>query len=253
MKMFARMAVAAVAFIVAVTVFGWHSTAAQIPDEFKNLKVLPKDIGKRELVEIMRSFSLGLDVRCSECHKSTVEGSDELEDLDFASDDKSDKKTAREMMKMVGSINDQISKMNLEDPPRVQCVTCHHGVKSPRTLQAVMMREVNKGGVDAGIEHYRKLRADYYGSASYDFSPDALIEVAVDVGQSNKDFDGAVKFLNLNLEFHPNHARTYAMLGRVYLVKGDKAAAITSLEKALELDPDERSAKQLLERAKSEE
>ncbi len=253
MRMIARIAVVAAALVIAVTVFGWHTASAQIPDKFKNLKVLPKDITKRELVEIMRSFSHGLGVRCGECHKSTKEGSDRLDDLDFASDDKHEKVTAREMMKMVGSINDQIAKMELKNPPRVQCVTCHHGVKSPRTLQAVMMREMDKGGIDAAIERYRKLRDDYYGAAAYDFSPDALTEVAGDVAESKKDFDGAIKLLNLNLEFYPKDSNTYVTLGRVQLAKGDKAAAIASYEKALELDPNNRWAKQQLERAKSAE
>ncbi len=34
--------------------------AAQIPDEFKNLEVLPKDIEKRQLVEVMKSFCSAL-------------------------------------------------------------------------------------------------------------------------------------------------------------------------------------------------
>ncbi|HXV14001.1 MAG TPA: c-type cytochrome, partial [Candidatus Krumholzibacteria bacterium] len=42
---------------------------AQIPDTFTNLKVLPKDIQKAELVGIMRGFSMALNVRCTHCHK----------------------------------------------------------------------------------------------------------------------------------------------------------------------------------------
>jgi cytochrome c-type biogenesis protein CcmH/NrfG len=40
------------------------------------------------------------------------------------------------------------------------------------------------------------------------------------------------------------------MLGQVQMAKGDKAAAIASFEKALQLDPDNRRAKQMLDRAK---
>ncbi len=42
---------------------GADTAAAQIPDKFTNLKVLPKDISKGELVGIMRAFSGALGVR----------------------------------------------------------------------------------------------------------------------------------------------------------------------------------------------
>src|SRR5256886_17658174 len=38
------------------------------PDSFTNLKVLPKTIGKQELIATMRSFALGLGVRCTYCN-----------------------------------------------------------------------------------------------------------------------------------------------------------------------------------------
>ena len=39
--------------------------AAQIPDEFTNLKLLPKDIEKRQLIGTMRDWAGGLGVRCN--------------------------------------------------------------------------------------------------------------------------------------------------------------------------------------------
>ena len=48
--------------------FGASVALAQIPDKFTNLKVLPKDIAKRDLVETMRSFSMALGVTCQHCH-----------------------------------------------------------------------------------------------------------------------------------------------------------------------------------------
>lgn len=32
------------------------AATAQIPDDFKNLKVLPMDVDKRQLIEVMKSF-----------------------------------------------------------------------------------------------------------------------------------------------------------------------------------------------------
>ena len=65
---------------------------AQIPDEFSNLEVLPKDIGKRVLIERMRGFALGLGVRCAHCHVGNPDGS--LDGMDFASDEKATRRSS---------------------------------------------------------------------------------------------------------------------------------------------------------------
>ena len=66
-----------------------------IPDTFTNLKVLPPDIQKADLVAIMKAMSVGLKVRCSSCHQAT----DDLSEADFASDEKPTKIAAREMLR----------------------------------------------------------------------------------------------------------------------------------------------------------
>jgi hypothetical protein len=73
------------------------------PDSFTNLKVLPKNIGKQELIATMRGFALGLGVRCTYCHVGR-EGAP-LDSLKFASDDKRTKRAARVMIGMVNHIN----------------------------------------------------------------------------------------------------------------------------------------------------
>ncbi len=73
--------------------------AAQIPDQFTNLQVLPKDMKKQQLVDTMRGFATGLGVRCDHCHAG--EPTPDLSKMDFASDAKEAKKTARLMLQMV--------------------------------------------------------------------------------------------------------------------------------------------------------
>ena len=68
-----------------------------IPDTFTNLQVLPKDISKRDLVRIMKSFAITMEKRCSFCHVAT----DDLSQADFASDDKETKKKTRELMQFI--------------------------------------------------------------------------------------------------------------------------------------------------------
>jgi hypothetical protein len=107
--------------------------AAQVPATFTNLQVLPKDIRQRPLVDLMRSFALGLGVRCEFCHVG--EGND-LSKFDFASDARPQKLTARKMLKMLAAVNEQLA--GVGDPPapgaaKVTCFTCHRGARKPAT------------------------------------------------------------------------------------------------------------------------
>ena len=252
MRTLVRICVVATVVFAATMFLQLDSPRAQAPEEPKNLKVLPKNMTRREVVDIMRSFTQSLGVRCIECHVSTKAGSERPEDMDYAKDEKKDKETARKMMRMVNSINEQIGKkMELKDALQVGCFTCHHGVKRPETLAAILTKAMGEKGVDGAIESYRKLREQYYGSAAYDFSPPSLNRLATNLAESKKDFDGAIKLVQLNLEFSPKDSYTHVALGQVQMAKGDKDAAVASFEKAIELDPSNERAKQQLERAKA--
>ena len=101
----------------------------------KNLKILPKDISHEELDKIMKSYAKALGVRCNHCHAvdKNAPPSDRPH-LDFASDDKVEKATARQMMEMVAAINGKyIDKMSTADYKleNITCVTCHMGSTKP--------------------------------------------------------------------------------------------------------------------------
>lgn len=68
-----------------------------IPDTFSNLQVLPKDIAKQDLVNIMKNFCFTMDKRCSYCHVAT----DDLSSADFPSDEKETKRKARELLRLI--------------------------------------------------------------------------------------------------------------------------------------------------------
>jgi hypothetical protein len=110
------------------------SASAQIPDKFSNLQVLPKDTSKADLQSTMRKFAFALNVRCPYCHMEKPDKS-----IDFASDEKQNKKTARLMLQMVERINhDYVGKVDSTSAAHVECVTCHHGITQPRTLNSVL-------------------------------------------------------------------------------------------------------------------
>jgi tetratricopeptide (TPR) repeat protein len=254
MKLFVRIFALAVVLFAGVTFLTIGVPSAQAPPEPekpKNLKVLPKSMTRREVIGVMRGFSHSLGVRCTECHVSKVAGSDRPEDMDYAADKKPSKETARKMLKMVAAINEQIDNMDLKNAPRVGCMTCHHGVKRPESLADIMNHYIEKDSLDTAIQTYRDLRTEYYGSAAYDFTSETLIDVARGLAETKKDFPNAIKLLQVNLEYWPNDADVYATLGSVQMASGDKAAAMTSLEKALQIDPNNRWAKMQMDRAKS--
>jgi hypothetical protein len=98
---------------------------------YKNLKVLPKDISRADLLSTMKFFSQSLGVRCTNCHVG--EEGKPLSTFDFASDAKKDKQTARKMLAMVHRINEQDFGVTDFSKVKVTCFTCHRGAKKPLT------------------------------------------------------------------------------------------------------------------------
>ena len=224
----------------------WNGSAsAQIPDKFTNLKILPKTIAKDDLIQTMRQFSIGLGVRCNYCH--TQSDSAKGSKIDFASDAKKEKEIARGMMKMVDKINKKlVPKTGIKSPAKVQCVTCHHGVETPETLTDLLKKTVKKDGVEGAMQRYKELRGKYYGSGAYDFGPGSLSALAEWLHRDRKDTDGAISIMRFSIDRDPLVADSYVFLSTFQVANGDKAAAIESLSHALELDPDNRRAQDLL-------
>lgn len=214
---------------------------AQVPDEYTNLEVLPKDITRERLTAIMRGFTAALGVRCSTCHVG--EEGNPLSTYDFASDDKTTKLKAREMLRMVQAINGQyLANLPQRTRPnvRVTCATCHRGVRRPEPIESVVENTMYEEGLDSAIQRYRSLREQYYGAAAYDFTDRPLAGLAQRI--SRDDADAARRLVELNLELNPRSAPSYDVLGGIAEQAGDTAAAIDAYGKALAINPDDRRA-----------
>ena len=98
----------------------------------KNLKILPADMSRTQLISTMKFFAQSLGVRCTYCHVG-AEGQP-LSTFDFASDAKDHKQTARAMMAMVATLNAKTlpAATGLPDA-KVTCFTCHRGSTKPAT------------------------------------------------------------------------------------------------------------------------
>lgn len=98
---------------------------------FKNLKILPKNISKDELDQVMDNFKMALGVRCGYCHTPMKENPKKM---DFASDDKKEKETARFMMRMTAKINKKYFHDAMKEGKTINeiaCITCHNGKTEP--------------------------------------------------------------------------------------------------------------------------
>ena len=231
--------VPAVAGLLAGIIFAlWTAPAeAQIPDKFTNLKVLPKDIGKQELVDTMRGYASALGVRCGFCH-ARPDGNPSAE-FDWASDAKPEKTTARIMMQMVELINTkELPKVTVKRATEddVSCRTCHHGLSRPALIEDVLADEYKAGGFDSLSTKYESLRKEYYGTDSYNFGEEMLPQLGEKLA-GRDDPQLMLKFVEYNLRWFPDSGSTYLALGQVHAMLGDRKTAMENAQKAMELDP----------------
>jgi hypothetical protein len=207
----------------------------QVPDKFTNLKHYPKDISKDDLMTEMRSFSRGLGVRCSHCHAGPPNA--QLADMDFASDEKQAKKTARLMLKMMDVINGKhLSKLGKKkgDLVTVKCVTCHHGQSRPLLLEEVLATSLEEKGIEGMLARYKELRDDYYGGFTYDFGERVLLGFGSGMAEEGK-LDAALAVMELNAQWYPDSFFNEYGMGGVRELRGEKGKALAHYRKSLEL------------------
>lgn len=129
---------------------------AETAPTFKNLQVLPKDISKEDLDKVMKTFARSLDVKCGFCHAKST---DDPGKLDFASDQKIEKKIARGMIAMSIDINKNYFAKHEKSIPEnflandssdvkylfsnITCYTCHHGDAHPATFPPMPKQKEN--------------------------------------------------------------------------------------------------------------
>jgi hypothetical protein len=232
------------------------SAQMQIPDKFENLQVLPKNIHRDTLVQIMRGFAMSLGVRCNYCHVEKAAaagapggGGGGGGQFDFHKDDRDNKLKARAMIRMVDSINTRFlaSLPNRDAPPTdVNCLTCHRGANKPTTIEAVLVAVSERAGIDSAIARYRMLRNDM-ASGRYNFSEQPVSEVARRLSTQGKHAD-AIKLLEMLQEFYPNSVNVDMQIAEVHVAAGNRDLAIARYRAVLAKNPNDRRAQQELQR-----
>src|ERR1700754_478667 len=104
-----------------------QQTPQQNQHKYTNLKILPKHITDKELGDIMNKWRRSLGVQCNFCHARN----EATNQMDFASDAKPEKLTARKMFLMAAKINRKFFDTKKDSLgmaiENISCYTCHHG------------------------------------------------------------------------------------------------------------------------------
>jgi len=229
---------------------GLELVAAQIPERFTNLRVLRQDIPRDSLVQIMRTFSLSLGVRCQYCHV----GGDGVSfvGVDFAKDDDPDKRKARFMLRMVDSLN-RVVLPGIPDlgraPLRIECKTCHRGSALPLLLTQRLEQVRDSLGIDSAVALYRQLRANAGMAGRYDFGEWEVNLWAERLAAATLRTD-AIAVYQLNLEFFPTSGSILIALGQLHEAS-DRAKALDFYRRALVLQPGSAELQRRIQRLES--
>ena len=226
-------------------VFAGAIAYAQAPAAPANLQYFPKTMSREEVVGVMRGFSFSLNVRCEFCH-AAKDGTD-AKAMDFASDEKETKRTARKMLRMVDAVNQEyIGKLGKPSPVQVSCVTCHHGLSIPTTMNALLADTLEKKDIPTAISQYRDLRKKYFGDGKYDFGETPLNQLTESLLKQHKTKEAAA-IMELNVEVNTPSMWTYNLLAMAHAANHETEKAKADFHKILELNPENAFAKKQLE------
>jgi hypothetical protein len=127
-----------ICLLAVVTFSAMTSMRSDDHPEYKNLKVLPKNLTHEQLGGIMHDWATALGVHCNFCHAKGDDGK-----MDFASDAKPEKNMARNMYKMAAKINNKYFEGKKDSLGMVvgdiKCITCHRGSPHPDEVKGMNM------------------------------------------------------------------------------------------------------------------
>jgi CubicO group peptidase (beta-lactamase class C family) len=112
------------------------------------------------------------------------------------------------------------------------------------SLAKALYRVLAAEGVETAVARYRSLKQEQ--PPRYDFSEWPLNDLAYKLAGSGKLAD-AISILRLNVEEHPSSANVYDSLADICQRAGDKACALENYRRALEKNPKNKKAAEMVE------
>jgi tetratricopeptide (TPR) repeat protein len=114
-----------------------------------------------------------------------------------------------------------------------------------KSIAETLSATIASRGVDAAVQQYHELKAA--APTTYNFAERELNGLGYTLLHSHQLQD-AIRIFQLNVELYPQSSNVHDSLGEAYLNAGDKARAIASYRKAVELNPKNGNAVQILQR-----
>ncbi|MBA6365120.1 serine hydrolase, partial [Colwellia sp. BRX8-8] len=110
-----------------------------------------------------------------------------------------------------------------------------------KSIVSVLYKTIKEKGIDSAIRLYHDLKESKSKSNEYEFAEHHLNNMGYQLLEINKVVE-AIEIMKLNTIEHPESGNAYDSLGEAYLVNDQKAQALKSYKKSLELEPDNKHA-----------
>jgi cytosine/adenosine deaminase-related metal-dependent hydrolase len=114
-----------------------------------------------------------------------------------------------------------------------------------KSIAAALAKTIADQNVDEAVKQYRQWKRTL--PLEYDFNESELNMLGYMLLEKEQHAE-AIVILQLNVEMFPDSANTYDSLGEAYMKNGDKEKAIANYRKSLDLNPDNKIAREMLQK-----
>jgi len=114
-----------------------------------------------------------------------------------------------------------------------------------KSIAETLSATIGSSGIDRAVQQYHELKTA--APATYNFDEDELNALGYQLIRT-KNFKGAVRILQLNVEAYPQSSNAYDSLGEAYMDNGNKPLAIANYRKSLELNPKNKNGAVMLQK-----
>lgn len=117
-----------------------------------------------------------------------------------------------------------------------------------KSLAKALGKEYLRGGLESARKLFDKLKND----PDFSFREGEMNDLGYQLILDKKDAEAAIEILKINAEKFPESFNVWDSLGEIYYKAGFREEAIKNYEKSLELNPQNKEGKQMLEKIKKE-
>lgn len=117
-----------------------------------------------------------------------------------------------------------------------------------KSLAAALGREYNRNGFEAAKNKFDELK----NNPDYNFRAGEMDALGYQLFLEKKDASAAITILKMNAEKFPESFEVWDSLGEIYYKSGNREEAIKNYEKSLQINPDNKNGKQMLEKIRQD-